>query len=130
MNILSKLFNQNNHKFVGDEESGNYITFSLNPKSNNEPYIKIKIEDTSTLASHEFAVLLLDIFSGIYSEAVINLMLKMSNENEDIKNFVNSCILRWSSLTKEINANMLQNSDSMEDDIPVITPTHFNKNAK
>lgn len=132
MSIFDKFFQKNNNTKTSDQ-SGNCIIFSLNPEMNNEPYIKIKIDDTSIGASAKFAELLYDIFTGIYNESTVNLMMKMSNEGSDIKQFMHSCIMNWSLLAKNkdtINETNDQNKYYDDDDTPVITPTYFNKNAK
>lgn len=134
MNILNWIFQ---NKTIPENKSntylssGNCIVFSLNPESNNDPYIKIIIDDTSVMSSVKFAELLYDIFTGMYNESTINLMMKMSNENPELKQFIHSCILNWSLLARHNDhANKPFENKNYEENIPVVMPTDFNKNAK
>ena len=132
MNIFSKLFkpaNNQNNQNINPNPEGNCIIFSLDPKSNDEPFIKIRIENTSNEDSIKFAQLLCDITDGLYSDSIVNLMLKMTDQNLEIKQFVHSTIMNWSFLIKSYNES---NKDLLSkiDNQPVIMPTDFNKNAK
>lgn len=132
MNIFSKLFraesNKNNDSDLTAPE-GNCIIFSLDPKSNDEPFIKIKIENTSNEDSIKFAQLLCDVTDGLYNESIINLMLKMTDQDLQIKKFVHSTILNWTLLVKTYNKSN-KDLSSNNDNQPLIMPTDFNKNAK
>lgn len=127
MNILSKIFSTNTEKNENENDNptseGNCIIFSLDQKSNDEPFIKIKIQNISTNDSIKFAQLLYDITGGLYNDSIINLMLKMTEQDLHIRQFINSTILNWGLLSKDYNRS---NTDNQ----PVIMPTDFNKNAK
>lgn len=132
MNIFSKLFasvNNKNDQSTNVNSEGNCIIFSLDPKSNDEPFIKIKIENTSNEDSVKFAQLLCDITDGLYNESIINLMLKMTDQDLEIRKFVHSTIMNWSFIVKSYN-KLDKDLSSKNDNQPVIMPTDFNKNAK
>lgn len=136
MNIFSKFFksdNKTNEKNNTNSE-GNCIIFSLNPLSNNEPFIKIKIESTSTEDSIKFAELLRDVTDGLYNDSITNLMLKMTDQDLDIKKFVHSTILHWIFLLKNQSCDntelLTKIQNQSRENQPIIMPTDFNKNAK
>lgn len=111
-----------------DDKPTNCIIFSINPEMNYEPYVKIRIEDTSIGACAKFVQMLNDVNSGSYSESIISLMTDMGTEDQNIKNFMKTGILYWKSL---LNNNQ-QTADTCKiyNDRPLIMPMDFNKNAK
>lgn len=131
MNIFKKLLgiqNKNYTEQTGNDNNaliGNCIIFSLDP-NNNEPHIKIRIEDTSNEICSKFGELLYDINNGSYKESIIKLMLQMSGQDTEIKKFMESTIIYWSFLlNKAENRNLFDFKDK-----PLVMPTDFNKNAK
>lgn len=136
MNIFSKFFNVNNKTNEKDsvKAEGNCIIFSLDSSCNNDPFIKIKIENTSTEDSIKFAELLRDVTDGLYNDSITNLMLKMTDQDLQIKKFAHSTILHWIFLLKNQSYNdkdLLTNTENQPiENQPVVMPTDFNKNAK
>lgn len=131
MNIFSKFFNLDNkaNKKNDTKSEGNCIIFSLDSLSNNDPFIKIKIENTSTEDSIKFAELLRDVTDGLYNDSITNLMLKMTDQDLHIKKFIHSTVLHWIFLLKNQNCNDTDLLNKIQDQ-PMIMPTDFNKNAK
>lgn len=126
MNIFTKLLSPKSNNITNIDDSpleGNHIVFSLDPKSNNEPHIKIRIDDTSHAACSKFAEMLHDLNSGLYHESIIKLMLQMSQQDSEIKTFIETTMLYWTYLLNK------QNKEQTTDK-PMIMPTDFNKHAK
>lgn len=126
--IISYFFKHKNNHTGNQINEGNAIVFSLNPSLNNEPHIKIKIEDTSDEASKKFAEMLFDINIGSYNESALHLLARMSEEDDEIKKFVETTIIYWGFLMKD--KKHLLNASIVWKQKPLIMPTDFNKHAK
>lgn len=127
MNIFTKLLSLKSNNITNIDNTlleGNYIVFSLDPKSNNEPHIKIRIDDTSHATCYKFAEMLYDLNSGLYHESIIKLMSQMGQQDSEIKIFIETAMLYWTYLL-----NKQQNKEQPTDK-PMIMPTDFNKYAK
>lgn len=106
----------------------NSVVLSSNTEIDNEPNVKIRIEDTSTDACRKFAEMLYELNTGSYHETIIRLMVQMSDQDDEIKKFMETAILYWGFLLNNKKLNMNNNEEYI--DKPLIMPTDFNKNAK
>lgn len=105
----------------------NYILITLDSNEKYEPYIKLHFIDLSDNAREKFTEALYHLNNGEYHQSFINLMLEMSHQDEEIRKFVQSSIIYWGYLIKQLGIN---NTTTSEINKPLISPTDFNKNAK
>jgi hypothetical protein len=131
MNILKKIRSYFSKEKITDES--NRIILSLDEKLENPPLIKIIITDTSDDHSKKFGEMLFNINSGFYHSSIFELLMNMSKEDKDIKHFIETSLIHWAALIKDNTAKLLENKQNLKwqnQDIPMIMPMEFNKNAK
>lgn len=81
-----------------------------------EPHIKISILDTSTNLAETFAEMIFGINEGDYAHNMLEILGKMSQQDEEIYRFITSVLLSWKKQKDKKLNSLLE---------PKIKPTDF-----
>lgn len=101
--------------------SKNRLEFILQDK---EPNIKVTIIDTDDKSAQSFADLIYSLVTGLYTNSISNLLIELSEQDEDIKQFVGKVLFHYNLL--QINEIKSKNHNNE----PLIKPTEFLKYGK
>lgn len=113
--MFKKIKNLFSNKKSTTHKTMNIVSVILT--DNNDPYIHISIEDTRPESAIQLAKTLYDLNGGLYSDAIINILLSIGKESNTSKLFITQVMMHWSEGLKRSN-------DLQE---PLVKPTDFLK---
>ena len=130
--MLFNFFKKNKKTMVPELESAsenNSIIFLLDSKTNNQPYVKMNIIDTSDEQCSRYAEMLFNINAGMYHQSILDLMVNMGQTDATIKKFIHNVLLIWAKKMKDSDTYTTANSQfpKWNNNKPQVLPTDFNK---
>jgi hypothetical protein len=111
--IKNIFYNFNKKKHIEKSLEDNALTILVNSK---DPYLHIAITNIDNDQIQNFAKMLYDLNSGLYTTSIINILTQLSYRDKDIAKFLSCVIAEWSFLI-ESNKNQVAE--------PLIKPTRF-----
>lgn len=118
-NLLSS-FGINKSRNIENFSGNNRLEFII---GDTEPNIKVSIIDTDDQSARMFADLIHSLVSGYYTNSIHNLLIDLSKQDKDIKEFVTKTLFYY-------NLLLINKPQPRSDNDPVIKPTEFLKYGK
>jgi hypothetical protein len=104
-------FNKKKHTEKPLED--NSLTILVNSK---DPYLYMAITNIDNDQVENFAKMLYDLNSGLYTSSIMNILSQLSSKDKDIAKFVSCVITQWLFLIE---------SNKNKDTKPLVKPTEF-----